>query len=252
MDGTAAKKLLIDFMKNKLYHYSGLRQADNMSAKQMVEWSDIMEDAYITRSWVNLERLQLILKNGMSGHWGDFPNLNKKVLNGWLNFYYKEHQSDIDKEVRESAMAASTHKENEIQFWYEKGIQTFVNHYNTALSRFKMDPDTEISHMSIPENIDLGEIWWKVFEEAGLVTFDKGDHSMLVKQAKFRMEREANSNNGEFGVKISDASVESHVKNVLLRKLLSSFIMQEQPIEVVMKEFKLLEIRKRNFFSVLV
>lgn len=251
MDRKAAKNLLIDFLKNKLYAYAGLRQADNMSTKQVVEWADIMEDAYHQKSWMNIGRLENILVKGMSGDYGDFPNLNKKVLMSWISSFYKDHQNEIDSEMREKATHTKSHKESEINYWYEQGIKRFKELYTQTMSKYLSNPLDDISYLSIDENIDRGEIWWKVFEEAGLVSFDPQENADLIKLSRFRLEREANSSK-EFTVNVPDASIHSHVKSILLRKELAKYIMQEEKIEDIFKEFNLLEIRKRNFFSVLV
>lgn len=244
-----AKKMLLDWLENKLHAYSGLRQKEKMSVKEKQEWVVIMQEAYRDKSWMTLGRLESILVKGCSGEYGEFTSLNKLVFRSWINQYYRDNQHGIDKERRDYAIKTQSDQEKQIEYWYNKGIERFKSIYNQC--RIDLSDKEEYSYHSIPSDIEFGGVWYRVFEEAGLVSVTDSVYEDLMSQQARSMEVEANRHS-EFKVSVPLGGVDARVKNILVRKEVVKWIMQEVNIDDLFREYRVEEIRKRNFFENLV
>lgn len=249
MDHSQAKKMLLDWLENKLHAYSGLRQKEKMTVKEKQEWVIIMQESYRDKSWMTLRRLESILVKGCSGEYGEFTSLNKLVFRNWINQFYRDNQHEIDKERRDYAVKSRTELEKEVLRWYEAGLKKFKDTYNQCKKDLAGKED--YSYHSIPADIEFGGVWYKVLEEAGLISVPVHKYEALIAQQQKAMEIEANRHS-EFKVSVAHGGVDARVKNMLVRMEVVKWIMQDLDIDDLFREYRVEEIRKRNFFAPLV
>lgn len=239
-----ARKILTTFIKDKLFYYSGLRQGETMTLAQLGELVLILEESYLDKSWMTSSRLEQILIKGAQGHYGEFQNINKSVFLKWINAYYRENEKDLNTE-RFYSSKVSTYNEKEIEYWYQFGLDQFKSVYNQLLKQ------KEISYLDVPEDIDLGLVWWRIFEEAQLVSFHPEKEIQLIKTVKFKLDRISNAKS-EFTVTVPGNIIENECKKVILRKEIANWVNQSINIENLFSQYKIAEIRRKNFFAVLV
>ncbi|AWW32161.1 hypothetical protein DN752_19570 [Echinicola strongylocentroti] len=243
---TEARKLLLNWLENKLHAYSGLRQKEKMSKQEKMEWPIITEGAYKDKAWMTIGRLDLILSRGCSGDYGDFTSLNRNTLRSWVNQFYRDNQNDLDKEMRKEIAKTRSEREKEVEYWYELGLRKFKETYTRLKGELKGKED--ISYHSIPQDIEYADVWWKVFEEAGLIGCTPEIMDGMLKAQQRQMDAEVN-NNKEFHTTVHPMSVTKRVNNILVRMEVAKWIMQDVDIDDLFREFKVESIRKRNFFS---
>lgn len=244
-----AKKMLLDWLENKLHAYSGLRQKEKMSVKEKQEWVVIMQESYRDKSWMTLRRLENILVKGCSGEYGEFTSLNKLVFRSWINQFYRDNQHEIDKERRDYAIKSQTEQEKQILYWHQVGLKKFKETYNRCKEELAGKDD--FSYHSIPADIEFGGVWYKVFEEAGLISVTDNIYDQMMAQQAKAMQVEANRHQ-EFKVSVPAGGVDARVKNILVRMEVVKWIMQDIDIDQLFREYQVEEIRKRNFFAPLV
>jgi ribosomal protein L44E len=245
------KKFMLDFLINKLKNYSGLNQAEKMNANQKADWVEVMEEAYRDKPWVTITRLQKIMDLGASGHYGEFPNLNKSVLVRWISQYYRDNQNEIDTEIRSRMNQQDRDVEDKIRFYLKAGKERF-------LSIVKEIKETEISIHSIPDDIDLGNRWYTYCMEAGLINMSEDQINSIRKGKSMtihnqeREKRVQSGLDGSLKININQSNVEEQVKKVIFRLSLCKWMKDGIDIDGLFKESGVYDIREKYFFEPLV
>lgn len=236
------RRILLDYLQNKLHLYTGLQQRNKMSKEETVAWLNLMQGTYVGKGWVTPVILDLILARGCSGHYGEFTSLNVQILTSWINQYYRDNQNEIDKDLR-SRREERTNKEKEkIQFYYQWGVEQLFN----LISELRAI--APITYHQIPDEVDPGNCWFKYMEECNLVKTDTEQFEQMRKIAALKISNILNRGS-EFTVSIPQNGVEAAAKLMMFKFTLTKWINDDEDIEGIFREFGVFKTREKYFFD---
>lgn len=241
------KEMFANFLENKLFVYSGLRQKEKMTKGEKTEWLIVMEKIFRSKSWLSVDLMQLILIKGASGDYGEFTGLNAVTVKAWINQYYRDNQNEIDIKIRKETHEEKKNQDEKIEYYLKCGTERIIKIYNQCRAEFKNSGKDEISYHSIPKDLDFGSVWFNIFQKAGLMDFPEELNKELYQKVERHMKLE---NQSGFNFVISEKSVSAGVRGILLRMSFAKWIMQDLELEDIMKDYKVFEIARQKFFDV--
>jgi hypothetical protein len=235
------RRILLDYLQNKLHLYSGLQQRNKMSKEETVSWINLMQGTYVGKGWVTPVLLDLILARGCSGHYGEFTSLNVQILTSWINQYYRDNQNEIDTELRSRREQFSNKEKENVQFYYQWGIDQLFGLINELRAM------TPVTYHQIPDEVDPGNCWFKYMEECNLVKTDTDQFEQMRKVSSIKISNILNRGS-EFAVTIPANGVEAAAKLMMFKVTIAKWVNEKEDIEGIFKEFGVFETRKKYFF----
>lgn len=192
-----------------------------------------MTDAVEVNRWMKVQELELILKRGMIGEFGDFHGLNGRTLNGWIKTYFDRERTEamkkqmkFDQEQQEEADKAR--KEANMKLYTGQQRERFVGLYN----RLKKELKTPITWSQVPQGIDIGNIWYEKFWKAGIQRIDRATYDRYVSEAErnLRGDELTRHLDGEGRKRRAEAKARSRV----LREKIADLLNSNQDIEEIL------------------
>lgn len=155
------REVILNHLK-RMEFVCGLKQFKEYDKSEAIELMNCLENLFRSFSWMNESRVDHILRYGLRGEYGEFYHVNERTVNGWINKYYQNNNSEIVREVihRHHNQEKSTTQE-EIDYWINVGKQTFRD-------KFEESKKTGI----VPHLSDWGIYWFARMKEKGILNPD--------------------------------------------------------------------------------
>lgn len=154
---------------------TGLNPLKDITKEEASRMLDFMETSLKKFHWMNNNRLEFIMKNGMEGAYGEFYGMNVKTLNHWVGKYYESNKDKIIQEIhRQKELTEKKIDESEKEFWRQKGIDRFKEMF----TKCKLEFDKQVMEVSSLEEINIfvpklfewgGPYWIDKFEKLGVL-----------------------------------------------------------------------------------